>query len=95
MEDPSYLICSTPRTGSTLLCSLLEAAGVAGRPQSYFRKEDFAKWAKKWGLAACDRDQFGFAGYLSAAINAGRTGNGVFAARIMWDPWDISWLASP
>ena len=30
----SYMICSTPRTGSTLLCELLESTGVAGRPES-------------------------------------------------------------
>jgi len=33
----AYLICGTPRTGSTLLCDLLRATGIAGRPESYFR----------------------------------------------------------
>jgi trehalose 2-sulfotransferase len=32
----SYLVCATPRSGSTLLCDLLEATGVAGHPQEYF-----------------------------------------------------------
>jgi LPS sulfotransferase NodH len=31
-----YLVCATPRSGSTLLCELLTATGVAGRPQEYF-----------------------------------------------------------
>lgn len=31
-----YLVCATPRSGSTLLCELLSATGVAGRPQEYF-----------------------------------------------------------
>jgi LPS sulfotransferase NodH len=33
----SYLICSTPRTGSSLLCDALTATGVAGRPEEYFQ----------------------------------------------------------
>jgi LPS sulfotransferase NodH len=32
----SYLICATPRSGSTLLCDLLAQTGVAGRPEEYF-----------------------------------------------------------
>jgi LPS sulfotransferase NodH len=32
----SYLVCATPRSGSTLLCHLLEQTGVAGRPEEYF-----------------------------------------------------------
>jgi trehalose 2-sulfotransferase len=41
MTDPhpatSYLLCSTPRTGSSLLCDALRATGVAGRPEEYFQ----------------------------------------------------------
>jgi LPS sulfotransferase NodH len=33
----SYLICSTPRSGSTLLCEALGATGVAGRPEEYYQ----------------------------------------------------------
>ena len=32
----SYLVCATPRSGSTLLCELLKGTGVAGRPEEYF-----------------------------------------------------------
>jgi trehalose 2-sulfotransferase len=32
----SYLICATPRSGSTLLCEALKATGVAGVPEEYF-----------------------------------------------------------
>jgi trehalose 2-sulfotransferase len=31
-----YLVCATPRSGSTLLCEALEGTGVAGRPREYF-----------------------------------------------------------
>jgi LPS sulfotransferase NodH len=32
----SYLVCATPRSGSTLVCHGLEETGVAGRPEEYF-----------------------------------------------------------
>ena len=32
----AYLVCATPRSGSTLLCEALKATGVAGRPEEYF-----------------------------------------------------------
>jgi LPS sulfotransferase NodH len=32
----SYLICATPRSGSTLLCEALKNTGIAGRPEEYF-----------------------------------------------------------
>jgi LPS sulfotransferase NodH len=32
----AYVICSTQRSGSTLLCELLESTGVAGRPKEFF-----------------------------------------------------------
>ena len=36
MGTTTYLVCATPRSGSTLLCESLRATGVAGRPQEYF-----------------------------------------------------------
>src|ERR1700733_11310881 len=32
----SYLVCATPRSGSTLLCQALTQTGVAGRPEEDF-----------------------------------------------------------
>src|SRR6195256_3230422 len=32
----SYLVCATPRSGSTLLCQALDETGVAGHPEEYF-----------------------------------------------------------
>jgi trehalose 2-sulfotransferase len=34
--DRAYLVCATPRSGSTLLCELLGATGVAGHPLEHF-----------------------------------------------------------
>lgn len=80
----SYLLCGTPRTGSTLLCGLLASTGVAGRPESYFRAPDERAWAARFGLlvaadGSVDRQRF-----ARAARSAGSTPNGVAAARVMW-----------
>jgi trehalose 2-sulfotransferase len=32
----AYLVCATPRSGSTLLCHLLDETGLAGHPEEYF-----------------------------------------------------------
>ena len=34
--ERSYLVCATPRSGSTLVCKALSATGVAGRPEEFF-----------------------------------------------------------
>jgi LPS sulfotransferase NodH len=34
--DRSYIVCATPRSGSTLVCHALTETGVAGRPEEYF-----------------------------------------------------------
>jgi LPS sulfotransferase NodH len=38
VEGTSYLVCSTQRSGSTLLCELLRATDVAGAPDEYFER---------------------------------------------------------
>lgn len=80
----SYLICATPRSGSTLLCGLLSSTGVAGRPESYFRVPDEQFWADRWRIRRDNAGRFDYHDYVRAAVAEGRTGNGLFAARVMW-----------
>jgi trehalose 2-sulfotransferase len=61
----SYLVCGTPRSGTSLLCGLLAGTGVAGHPEEYFWRDDVPFWSRRWGVS-------GFAEYLRAAIAAGR-----------------------
>lgn len=85
MTEPgldSYLICATPRTGSTLLCGLLTSSGVAGRPASYFNRRGLHEYADDWRIARL-RDGRIDETYLRAAQVAGTTSNGVFGGRIM------------
>ena len=75
----SVLLFTTPRSGSTLLCTLLRDADVAGRPESWFRTQNRAEFAAGWGLPP----EPAFADYLQAAIRAGQSPNGTFGLRMM------------
>jgi trehalose 2-sulfotransferase len=80
----SYLICATPRSGSTLLCGLLRSTGVAGRPESYFRRDNQDAYAAQWDVPRDTDGAVDIGSFVRAAVAAGSTPNGVFAARIMW-----------
>ena len=81
----SYIICSTPRSGSTLLCGLLAGTGAAGEPDSYFMGDLDPVWVKEWGLPPSEkRDAPGYAAdCLEAAVRAGRGRSAVFGLRLM------------
>ncbi len=83
----SYILCATPRSGSTLLCDLLSDTGVAGRPDSYFRRESIPDWVRHLSVPTreemSERD-FDRA-FLAAVLKEGAGGTSVFALRLMWD----------
>ena len=61
----SYLICSTPRTGSSLLCDALTATGVAGRPEEYFQfraRTGFPRRPQEYFEGAADAEIFDILG---------------------------------
>jgi LPS sulfotransferase NodH len=56
----SYIVCATPRSGSTLLCATLAATGVAGRPEEFFEARHPSGFPRRpgeffEGAAAVDR----------------------------------------
>jgi trehalose 2-sulfotransferase len=94
----SYFVCATPRSGSTLLCRLLAATGVAGRPEEYFerlRHSGLPRQPREYfeGVRAPERLAPTRRGDPRAAdlgrelpryLAEGTTPNGVFAAKLMW-----------
>jgi LPS sulfotransferase NodH len=72
----SYLICTTPRSGSTLLCRYLAATGCAGAPQEYLLESALP------GLFA-KRGAVDFPSYFAALLAEEVTPNGVFGAKLM------------
>ncbi len=71
----SYLICATPRTGSYLLCDLLEQTGVAGNPTEYLLAGYRKYWTEQWGTS-------NYAEYHEHVLRTGTTPNGVFGTKV-------------
>jgi LPS sulfotransferase NodH len=85
-----YIICGTPRTGSTLLCGLLASTKAAGDPHSFYRRQDMSEWAEEWNLPLPDtmnEHDFEIA-YFEAAIRAGKGGTAIFGLRLMRENLD-------
>ncbi len=80
----SYLLCATPRSGSTLLCGLLRSTGVAGRPESYFNNTSLETYADRWHVPRTAEGAVDVGAFVRAAVEAGSTSNGIYGARIMW-----------
>ena len=53
---------------------------MAGHPESYFRAQDEADWASRFGIAG----SYEYVEFVRRARDHGSTANGVFAARVMW-----------
>ncbi|MGC1489244.1 MAG: Stf0 family sulfotransferase [Albidovulum sp.] len=80
-----YILCATPRCGSTLLCDLLASTHAAGNPDSFFGQRFMAEWAREWSLPAAEAvsgAKFNTA-YLGAAIKAGKADTERFGLRLM------------
>lgn len=80
----SYVICTTPRSGSTLLCGLLSATGRAGCPNSHFHAPSLKRW-----VDAYDIDRTAFAttadtvqAVFGAARSVGSGDTGLFGLRL-------------
>lgn len=74
----SYLICTTPRTGSWLLCDALFQTGLAGYPQEYLLTHT-AFW-EDWGRPG----RANFDDYLARVRREATTPNGVCGIKIHW-----------
>jgi LPS sulfotransferase NodH/GT2 family glycosyltransferase len=80
----SYLILTTPRSGSCMLAEALRATGVAGRPEEYFRTELRGSYAREWQLPEPVRADV----MLEKILIEGATPNRVFGAKVHWMQFD-------
>jgi LPS sulfotransferase NodH len=74
----SYVVCSTPRSGSGLLCRGLASTGVLGTPLEYFNPIHRSSLSERWG---CGRD---LDPYLRALHSRRTTERGLFGAKLHW-----------
>ena len=79
----SYFVCSTPRSGSTLLCEALTSTGIAGKPEEYFNVGHGPDPSKEpaWKAPLIERP---LSEYLPIVFGFGATPNGVFASKLHW-----------
>lgn len=72
--ERAYVIVTTPRSGSTFLCSLLQSTKIAGYPAEYFRQPS---------LILTQECHFDYVKYLRILMHSRVTENKVFGTKIM------------
>jgi trehalose 2-sulfotransferase len=95
LPDLTYLVASTQRSGSTMLCRALRDTGVAGRPEEYFLTGPPEAFPPGWtfweeGIFARPHGAMDREGYLDLVFRLGTTPNRVFGAKLMWN--NVEWV---
>ncbi|WP_050776062.1 Stf0 family sulfotransferase [Roseibium alexandrii] len=87
----SYVLCTSPRSGSTLLCKMLTETGVAGHPESYFHKPDLGNWASYLGVSrSAGMGELEYLRLLiDTAIEQGTANTGMFGLRLQRHSFDF------
>jgi len=73
----SYIIASTQRSGTHLICSILRSTGIAGSPEEFFMSKPGETWEGRWNAPSR-------AGYIARVFQDNTGANGVFGAVVMW-----------
>jgi LPS sulfotransferase NodH len=73
-----YVVCSTPRSGSSLLCELLCNCGLAGAPTEFFDGQQMGEFMQVWGVD-------GFEAYIGELLRRKTGPNGVFGFKLHHD----------
>lgn len=91
MPLQSYVICTSPRSGSTLLCRLLSGTGIAGNPESYFHSPSLDTWMDSYGITRTpsESERELLASVFKAAICEGRSDGDVFGLRLQRHSFDF------
>ena len=73
----SYVVCSVPRSGSSLLCELLCNTDTAGAPTEFFDPEQMEQFRARWGASS-------FGEYVAQLLDRKTGPNGVFGMKVHW-----------
>jgi trehalose 2-sulfotransferase len=73
----SYVIASIQRSGTHLLCSILQSTGIAGSPEEYFLAKPEETWEERWGTPSR-------VVYVQRVLRQNTAANGVFGTVVMW-----------
>jgi trehalose 2-sulfotransferase len=84
----AYLVCATPRVGSSYLCSALGGVPGAGDPTEWFGRAMLHMRAAEWGLgdprSTADHPRLAAADYLRR-VRDDATTNGALAVKVHWN----------
>ena len=84
------MICTVPRSGSTLLCELLSATNVAGKPGSHFHVPSLEGWLSAYGLTETDfaTREDALRAIFKAAGARGKGDTDIFGLRMQRESFD-------
>ena len=83
ISNPSYWLCTTPRSGSSVLGDALARTGVAGRPTEYFNHRFWPELTRRFAVDPAENESV--TNYLRALARETATPNGVFGVKVMLD----------
>jgi trehalose 2-sulfotransferase len=70
----SFVVCSLPRSGSSLLCDLLASTELAGAPTEFFDLNQMNEFKRLWDVQSFDA-------YMDALVARKTSPNGVFGVK--------------
>jgi LPS sulfotransferase NodH len=74
----TYVVCSTPRSGSTFLCQALASTGVAGTPMEYFNPVTRSILSRRWGCGS------GLTAYVESLKERRTSRTGILGIKLHW-----------
>jgi LPS sulfotransferase NodH len=77
----SYMVCSQPRSGSSLLCELLANTLHAGMPAEYLRLDRMTMLKRRWSVETFDE-------YLRELVGRKTSPNGVCGLKAHWGQFE-------
>ena len=75
---PGYIVCTHPRSGSTVFCQMLASTGKLGNPDEYFSQRHL----QRAGVTAASAD--GLPEYVTNFQRQTASPNGVAASKMFW-----------
>lgn len=87
-----YLLCSTPRSGSTLVGDILQRSQAAGNPQEYLNARLMAAWLRHKGRLD---GELALDEYLHDLESRRTTPNGVFGIKVHFEHLLFLWQKDP
>lgn len=88
MTNTFYVICTTPRSGSNLLCNLLESSGAMGQPKEFLNLDSvILPFAQRNNLIDSE-SQIYLDTYLDQVVKKFSSKNNVFGMKLLFDQFE-------